>query len=155
MIENVSISNGIVWSLDSDKMYYIDTPTQKVMVYDFNIETGEISNPKIAIEVSSDLGAPDGMTIDEEGNLWIALWGGSAVGCWNPESGELLRTVEVPAKNVTSCAFGGDNLETLYITTARTSTSDEELEKYPNAGGVFKTNPGVKGIKAFFFKTEH
>ncbi len=155
MIENVSISNGIVWSLDSDKMYYIDTPTQKVMVYDFNIENGDISNPNIAIEVSSDLGAPDGMTIDEKGNLWIALWGGSAVGCWNPETGELLRTVEVPVKNVTSCAFGGDNLETLYITTARTSTSDEELEKYPYAGGVFKTNPGVKGIKAFFFKTEH
>ena len=152
MIENVSISNGIVWSLDSTKMYYIDTPTQKVMAYDFNNNTGDISNPKIAIEVSPELGSPDGMTIDAEGNLWIALWGGSAIGCWNPETGKLKKKIKVPAKNVTSCAFGDDDLGTLYITTARTNTTDEELKKFPNAGGVFKTTPGVKGIKAFFYK---
>jgi len=154
MIENVSISNGIAWSPDADKMYYIDTPTQKVMSYDYDNETGEISNPKVAVEISSDLGSPDGMTIDAEGNLWIALWGGSAVSCWNPETGELLRMVEVPAKNVTSCAFGDDDLGTLYITTARTNTTDEELKKFPDAGGVFKTKPGVKGVRAFFYKTE-
>ena len=152
MIENVSISNGIVWSLDSKKMYYIDTPTQKVMSYDYNNETGEISNPKVAVKVAVDLGSPDGMTIDEEGNLWIALWGGSAVGCWNPETGELVKKIEVPAKNVTSCAFGDDDLGTLYITTARTDTNEKELKKFPNAGGLFKTNPGVNGKKAFFYK---
>ena len=89
-----------------------------------------------------------------DGNLWIALYGGSAVGCWSPETGKLLRKINVPAKNVTSCAFGDDDLETLYITTARQETSDEELEKYPHAGGIFKTHPGVKGVKAFFFKSE-
>lgn len=154
MIENVSISNGIVWSLDFKKMYYIDTATQKIMAYDYNNETGDISNPKIAVEVPEEMGSPDGMTIDAEGNVWVALWGGSAVACWNPESGKLKQTIEVPAKNVTSCAFGGSDLETLYITTARTSTSDEELAKFPNAGGLFKTNPGVKGVKAYFFKNE-
>ena len=152
MIENVSISNGIVWSPDATKMYYIDTPTQKVMGYDYDNETGEISNPKVAVNVSPELGSPDGMTIDADGNIWVALWGGSAVGCWNPETGKLLKKVEVPAKNVTSCAFGDDDLETLYITTARQETSDEELQKFPHAGGVFKTHPGVKGMKAFFFK---
>jgi len=152
MIENVSISNGIVWSLDFKKMYYIDTPTQKVMSYDYDNETGEISSPKVAVEVSVDLGSPDGMTMDAEGNLWIALWGGSAVGCWNPETGVLLRKIEVPAKNVTSCAFGDDDLGTLYITTARTDTNEEELKKFSNAGGLFKTKPGVKGKKAFFYK---
>uniref|UniRef100_UPI003216D44B SMP-30/gluconolactonase/LRE family protein n=1 Tax=uncultured Draconibacterium sp. TaxID=1573823 RepID=UPI003216D44B len=151
MVENVSISNGIVWSYDKTKMYYIDTPTQKVMGYDYNNETGEINNPKTAVEVPSEMGAPDGMTIDEDGNLWVALWGGAAVGCWNPENGELIRTVDVPAKNVTSCAFGDNDLGTLYITTARQNTSEEELDKYPNAGGVFKTRPGVKGVEAFFF----
>lgn len=153
MIDKVSISNGIVWNSDATKMYYIDTPTQKVMKYDFDNATGEISNPQIAVEVAPELGSPDGMTIDEDGNLWVALWSGSAVGCWNPESGELIRKIEVPAKNVTSCAFGDDDLGTLYITTARTETSDEELEKYPQAGGVFKTVPGVKGVKAFYFHT--
>lgn len=151
MIENVSISNGIAWSLDAKKMYYIDTPTQKVMAWDYDNETGEISNPEVAVEIPAELGSPDGMTIDEEGNLWIALWGGSAVGCWNPETGKLLRKIQVPAKNVTSCAFGDDDLGTLYITTARTATTDEELEEYPQSGGVFKTRPGVKGVKAFFF----
>ncbi len=151
MIENVSISNGIAWSPDTTKMYYIDTPTQKVMAYDYDNETGEITNPKVAVDVSPDLGSPDGMTIDADGNLWIALWGGSAVGCWNPETGELVKKIDVPAKNVTSCAFGDKDLGTLYITTARTNTSEEELRKYPKAGGVFKTNPGVKGVKAFFY----
>lgn len=150
MIENVSISNGIAWSPDSTQMYYIDTPTQKVMVYDYNNATGEISNPEVAVEVPAKIGSPDGMAIDADGNLWVALWGGSAVGCWNPKTGKLIKKINVPAKNVTSCAFGGDDLETLYITTARTSTTNEELKKFPNAGGVFKTTPGVKGLKAFF-----
>lgn len=154
MIDNVSTSNGVVWSPDYTKMYYIDTPTRKVMAWDYDNETGEISNPETAIEVPEEMGYPDGMTIDAEGNVWIALWGGSAVGCWNPETGELLRTIDVPAKNVTSCAFGDDDLGTLYITTARQGTSDEELEKFPLAGGVFKIRPGVKGVEAFFFKGE-
>lgn len=152
MVENVSISNGIVWSLDKTKMYYVDTPTQKVMVYDYNNLTGEISNAKVAVEIPNEMGSPDGMTIDAEGNLWVALWGGFAVTCWNPETGELIQTVKVPAKNVTSCAFGDADLGTLYITTAREGNNGEELEKYPLSGGVFKFRPGVKGVDAFFFK---
>ncbi|MFW6290370.1 MAG: SMP-30/gluconolactonase/LRE family protein [Mariniphaga sp.] len=152
MIDKVSTSNGIAWSLDHRKMYYIDTPTQKVTAWNYDNETGEISNPKTAVEVPREMGYPDGMTIDAEGNLWIALWSGSAVGCWNPETGELLRTIDVPAKNVTSCAFGDADLATLYITTARQGTSAEELEKFPHAGGLFKASPGVKGVEAFFFK---
>ncbi len=151
MIKNVSISNGIVWSPDKTKMYYIDTPTKKVMGYDYNNETGEISNPEVSVVIPDGMGSPDGMTIDADGNIWVALWGGSAVRCWNPETGELLQTINVPAKNVTSCAFGDDDLGTLYITSARESTTDEELEKFPHAGGVFKFRPGVKGMEAFFF----
>ncbi len=151
MIDGVGISNGIVWSADKSKMYYIDTPTRKVMGYDYDNETGDISNPKVAVEIPDGIGYPDGMTIDKKDNLWVALWGGSAVACFNPENGELLRKIEVPAKNVTSCAFGGDDLGTLYITTARESTSDEDLERFPHAGGVFKVRPGVKGVKAHFF----
>ena len=154
MIDSVSISNGIVWSADLKKMYYIDSPTQKVMAYDYSNETGEISNPKVAIEIPTATGLPDGMTIDADGNLWVALYGGAAVSCWNPETGKLLRKIDVPAKNVTSCAFGDDDLGTLYITTARQETSDEELDKYPHAGGVFKIHPGVKGVDAYFFKGE-
>jgi len=151
MIENVSISNGIAWSLDHTRMYYIDTPTQKVMGYDYDNATGQISNGKPVIEIPSKMGAPDGMTTDSEGNLWICLWGGAAVSCWNPVNGKLLRTIKVPAKNVTSCAFGDADLGTLYITTARIATSDEDLKKYPDAGSLFKVRPGVTGVEAYFF----
>lgn len=151
MIDNVGTSNGIVWSADKTKMYYIDTPTRKVMAYNYDDETGDISNPEVAVEIPDGMGYPDGMTIDENDNLWVALWGGSAVGNFNSKTGELIRKIEVPAKNVTSCAFGDDDLGTLYITTARESTSDEDLKRFPHAGSVFKTRPGEKGVKAFYF----
>jgi sugar lactone lactonase YvrE len=93
---------------------------------------------RTAIEVPEEMGYPDGMTIDAEGNVWIALWNGSAVGCWNPETGELIRTIDVPAKNVTSCAFGDKDLGTLYITTARQGTSEEELKNFLRQEGFLK-----------------
>lgn len=151
MIDRVGTSNGIVWSSDKTKMYYIDTPTAKVMAYDYDDATGEISNPKVAVQIPNGIGYPDGMTIDENDHLWVALWGGSAVVNFDPETGELIRKIEVPAKNVTSCAFGDNDLETLYITTARENTSDKDLERFPHAGGVFKIRPGVKGVSAFYF----
>lgn len=154
MIENVSVPNGIVWSGDYTKMFYIDSPTQKVMAFDYDNETGEISNGKVAVEIPAEIGLPYGMTIDADGNLWIALYGGAAVTCWDPVTGKLLREIEVQAKNVTSCAFGDDDLGTLYITTARHETSDEELKKYPHAGGVFKIRLGVYGMQSAFFKGE-
>ncbi len=153
MVPDVSISNGIVWSLDATKMFYIDTPTRQVVQYDYDNTSGEIKNKKVVLGIPEDSGHPDGMTIDSEGNLWIALWGGFAVGCWNPATGELIKTIKVPAKNVTSCAFGDDDLATLYITTAREGNTAEELEKYPLSGGVFKTRPGVSGVKTHFFST--
>ncbi|WP_020526838.1 SMP-30/gluconolactonase/LRE family protein [Flexithrix dorotheae] len=152
MIDSVTISNGIVWSLDQKKMYYIDTPTGKVMGYDYDNETGSISNPVVAVEIPEGMGHPDGMTIDAEGMIWIGMWDGYAVTRWNPETGELLGKIEVPAKNITSCAFGGENLETLYITTASIGTPEEVLNKYPQSGGVFAVKPGVKGIPAFFYE---
>lgn len=155
MLEGVSISNGIVWSHDHTKMYYIDTPTRKVQAFDYDNETGTISNGHVAIEIPKETGAPDGMTIDENGNLWIALWGGAAVSCWNPETGDLIDKIEVPAMNVTSCAFGDDDFGTLYITSATQGLEKEALEKYPLSGGLFKVSPGVKGVPAYFFKGDY
>jgi len=151
MKENVSTSNGITWSADKKTMYYIDTPTGKVEAFDYDITTGNITNSRTAIIIGN-LGYPDGSTMDSEGMIWVALWGGSSVTRWNPQTGELLQKIDVPAKNVTSCAFGGKDLKTLYITTARIGTNDEDLKKYPNAGGLFAVRPGVKGVKAYFYK---
>ena len=151
-VDNVSISNGICWSLDARTMYYIDTPTYQVVAYDYDNETGDISNPRTVIEIDRSEGGPDGMTIDERGYLWIALWGGYSVVCHDPNTGKRHAKVDVPAANVTSCAFGGDDLSDLYITSARQGNSPEALEKQPHAGGLFRVNVGVRGVPAFAFE---
>ena len=152
MQDSVTISNGIIWSLDEKTMYYIDTDRGNVRAYDYDKSTGDIANERVIITVPDTLGYPDGMTIDEEGMLWIALWNGNCVARWNPNTGELMQKIEMPSHNVTSCAFGGENLDTLYITSARLDTNDEELKQKPEAGGLFKVVPGVKGVKSYFFE---
>ena len=154
MKDSVTISNGIVWTSDNKTMYYIDTPTAKIMAYDYDMSTSTISNERVAVEVPESEGFPDGMAIDAEDMLWVGLWNGSAVARYNPETGKLISKIEVPALNVTACAFGGENLDVLYITTARLGTSEEQLEKWPNAGSIFKANPGVKGVKSALFGTQ-
>lgn len=147
-IDSVTISNGLVWSADKKWMYYIDTPTKKIARYCYDAPTGNIVFDGIAVSVAEGCGSPDGMTIDSEGNLWVAQWGGYGVYCYNPQTGKLLRKIEVPAPLVASCAFGGAKLDTLYITTARAGLTDEELQKYPLSGSVFTCVPGVEGVAA-------
>lgn len=151
MQDSVTISNGITWSLDEKTMYYIDTDRGNVRAYNYDKTTGEITKERVVITVSDTLGYPDGMTIDNEGMLWIALWNGDCVTRWNPNTGELLQKIEVPAHNVTSCSFGGENLETLYITSASIDMTAAELAAKPLSGGVFKINPGVRGVETYFF----
>lgn len=150
-IDNVTISNGLVWTADKRYMYYIDTPTQKIVRYRYEPATGDITYDGVAITVPREYGSPDGMTIDEKGNLWVAHWGGYGVYCWNPETGKLLDKIEVPAPNVASCAFGGNDLKELYITTARAGLSPDTLAKYPGSGSLFRCRLGVKGMKASYF----
>jgi sugar lactone lactonase YvrE len=151
MIEGVSVSNGIVWTADRTAMYYVDTPTHRVDRFDYDHDTGEIANRSVAVRIPEGMGSPDGMTIDSEGMLWVCLWQGGKVSRWDPKRGELLQTVDLPASNVTSCAFGGVNLEQLYITTARINVSDEQLQEQPLAGGLFRADVGVSGMPAFEF----
>lgn len=151
-IEKVTISNGLVWSADNQWMYYIDTPTKKIVRYRYDAVTGNIVYDGVAVTIPENCGSPDGMTIDENGNLWVAHWGGFGVYCWNPHTGELLNRIQVEAPHVASCAFGGDNLDTLYITTARAGLSKEDLEKFPESGSLFVYKPGVKGVKTNFIK---
>lgn len=151
-IDSVTISNGIVWTTDKKTMYYIDTPTSQIKSYDFDNETGVISNPKVAVQIPLSLGFPDGMAIDAEDMVWVGMWNGNAVIRFNPKTGEVLQKIDVPAHNITSCAFGSQNLDVLYITSARVDMTPEELIKYPLSGSVFKVIPGVKGVKSSFYK---
>lgn len=151
MLDSITISNGIVWTKNGKTMYYIDTPTKKIMAYDFDLNKSTISNGRVAVEVPETLGYPDGMAIDENDMLWVGLWNGNAVGNFDPKSGKLIRKIEVPAHNVTSCAFGGKNLNILYITTAGIDMTPEEQKRFPDAGSVFTAQPGVKGVKSNLF----
>ena len=154
MLDNVTISNGIVWSADKKTMYYIDTPTGCVDAFDYDDATGAIANRRVVVKVPPGNGSPDGMTIDSKGNLWTALYGGGAVACWDPATGKLLKKIGVPAPNVTSCAFGGKDLKTLYITTASQGMDEESLKKFPHSGGLFAVAAGVAGMPAPFYKGE-
>ena len=152
LLSNVTISNGMTWSPDHKTFYYIDTPTRKVMAFDYDLESGAIANPRLAIDIpDQSLGWPDGMTSDTQGNLWIAMWGGAQVTKWDPNTGKLLEQIPVPAKNVSSAIFGGKNRNELYLTSARKGLDDATLAEYPLTGGVFRIETNVEGMPTFEF----
>lgn len=149
----VTISNGIAWSADALTMYYIDTFEYAVFAYDYVSSTGNIFNRRIAVKIPFDAGAPDGMTIDSNGMLWVAHWGGFAVRCWNPGTGEMVEEVYVPVPNVTSCTFGNQDLKTLYVTTAKEGLSKRQYQDYPLSGSIFKISMKAKGIHHYLFQS--
>jgi sugar lactone lactonase YvrE len=151
LLSNVTISNGMAWSPDHKTFYYIDTPTREVRAFDYDLETGAIENPRSAVSIPESFGWPDGMTSDTQGNLWIAMWGGAQVTKWNPETGQLLEQVPVAAKNVSSCVFGGKDLNELYITSARKGLDKATLKQYPLTGGLFRLQTNVEGMPTFEF----
>lgn len=136
MISDVSISNGLAWWQSS--MYYIDTYTNEVVAYDFDETLGNITNKSSCISFQDEIGSPDGMTIDEEGMLWIAHWGGYKVSRWDPKTGKKMEEIKVPAENVTSVTFGGIQLNELYITTEKQ--------------GVYKATLDIKGRNTFLVR---
>ena len=153
-LTGISISNGLAWSLDNKKLYYIDTPTLEVCAFDYDLESGDIQNQQSIIKISEEDGYPDGMTIDAEGMLWIAHWNGWQVTRWNPVTGQKIDSIHLPVARVTSCTFGGKNLDDLYITTAKVGLSATELAQQPLAGSLFVVkNCGVRGIEASRFRT--
>jgi len=146
VLDGLTNSNGIAWSLDGRTMYHIDSPTLEVTAFDFDVASGEIAGRRTVIETNPDDGKPDGMTIDAEGMLWIAQFRGGCVQRWDPTNGTVLARIDLPVSNVTACAFGGPGLDELYITTARAGLSEEQLASQPTAGGIFRTRPGLRGV---------
>ena len=142
VLGGVSISNGIGWSLDESRMYYVDSPTLGIDVFDYDAGSGTIGNRRVFAAVGG--GAiPDGLAVDADGCVWVALWGGAAVSRYGPD-GRLRQTLEIPADNVTCCAFGGPDLGTLYITTAAGPGRC--------AGALFACRPGPAGLPANPFR---
>lgn len=144
MLRDVTISNGIDWSDDRRTMYYIDSPTRSIDLFDYDLDAGTVANRRSFVRIPKSDGVPDGLTLDAEGHVWVALWGGGAVHRYSP-NGTLDMVINVPTTYPTSCAFGGDHLADLYITTASIKLSAEERLAQPTAGGLFRARPGPRG----------
>ncbi|MEU3950428.1 SMP-30/gluconolactonase/LRE family protein [Streptomyces sp. NPDC029526] len=141
VLDEVTVSNGLEWSPDGDRAYYADTATGRVDVFDYDRGTG-LSGRRPFASVPDGDGGPDGLTVDAEGGVWVALYGGSAVRRYAPD-GTLDEVVELPVSKVTACTFGGPGLDRLFVTTSR-----EHLEPgaEPEAGALFACTPGVRGV---------
>lgn len=152
MVRNVTCSNGLAWSHDASLMYYIDTPTHEVSVFDYDLATGTISRRRTAVAFSREDGYPDGMCIDGEGKLWVAFWGGHAVRRFDPETGACLESIPMPVTCPSSCAFGGPALDALYITSASIGLTPAQQAAEPVAGGLFRLHPGIHGVPPFYYR---
>ena len=148
-VPGVTNSNGICWNAEATVMYYIDTPTKKLLAYPFENQSGEIGEPSLVVD-TNEIGyesSPDGMTIDADGNLWVAFCHGGCVVCFDPHSGEQIRKVDLPCVETTACAFGGPSLDRLFVT-----SGIHKSLKEPEAGRVFVIDGlDVQGAPAFCY----
>ncbi|MEY2400715.1 MAG: hypothetical protein QOJ08_826 [Ilumatobacteraceae bacterium] len=145
-----TISNGIGWSPDERTMYYIDSTTQQIASYEYDINTGNLSEEGRFAEIDPSDGLPDGLTVDAEGGVWVCLFSGATVRRYRPD-GVLDQEIELPLTNPTCPGFGGADLRTLYVTTARHRLTDDQLAREPNAGAVLQLDVGVPGLPAHRF----
>lgn len=152
VLRGLTIPNGLDWSADGKLMYFVDSPRRVVSVFDFDAVAGAIGNGQPFARVDTSLGlpasaVPDGLTLDSEDCVWVAVWGGGCVLRFAPD-GSLLDRIDVPVARVSSCAFGGADLTDIFITTAREDATPDELAAEPAAGGIYRARPGVRGRSA-------
>ena len=143
VVTDVTISNGLGWSPDDERMYYVDTGRHSIDAFRFDPESGSIESRETIVEIAEEQGLPDGLAVDAEGCIWLAMWGSGAVHRYSPD-GELLEVVSLPATQVSSCAFGGPDLRDLYVTSAASGLrqeTDRDLE-----GGLFKVRVATAGL---------
>ena len=147
---SVGISNGMDWSLDLSRMFYIDTLSMRVDQFDY--QNGQISNRRPLVQVEESMGFPDGMCSDVNDNIWVAFWLGSCVRCFDGRSGKQIEEIKLPAPKITSCVFAGEKLDRLIITSAVGNPGETlDLDKYPQSGFTFIASPGVVGKKTTLF----
>jgi sugar lactone lactonase YvrE len=153
MLDGLTISNGLGWSPDGATMYLVDTGPRVIHAFTFDAEGGTISDGRVLSTVAEELGGPDGMTVDADGDLWVAIYGGGRVHRYSPD-GALRQVLVVPAKQSTSCAFAGPGLRWLYVTTATEAWSDEQRRAEPTAGLVYRFDTDATGRPAAPFRPD-
>jgi sugar lactone lactonase YvrE len=150
ILTGTTISNGLGWSPSGRDFYFIDSPTRRVDVFDFDPETGSLDDRRPFAAVGVEGAVPDGLAVDAEGGVWVALHGGWGLHRYAPD-GELAAVVDLPVARVTSCCFGGDDLRDLYVTTRREGLSASELAAQPLAGALLRLDAGVAGLPTHAF----
>ena len=147
---SVGISNGMDWSVDLTRMFYIDTLSMRVDQFDY--QNGQISNRRPLVQITDGMGYPDGMCSDANDNLWVAFWLGSCVRCFDGKTGKQIDEIKLPAQKITSCVFAGEKLDKLVITSAVGNPGEQiDLDQYPQSGFIFIASPGVVGKKTNLF----
>ncbi|XP_067997139.1 regucalcin [Melanerpes formicivorus] len=150
--DQVDVSNGLDWSLDHKTFFYIDSLSYSVDAFDYDLQTGKISNRRSVYKLEKEENIPDGMCIDTEGKLWVACYNGGRVIRLDPETGKRLQTLKLPVDKTTSCCFGGKDYSEMYVTSASVEMDKEYLARQPQAGRIFKiTGLGVKGVPPYPF----
>jgi sugar lactone lactonase YvrE len=145
VVKGVTVSNGMGWSPDGTRMYYVDSPMRRIDVFDYDPAAGEAFQRRVFADVSAFDGVPDGLTVDADGFAWVAMWGGGVLRRFAPD-GAQDAVVQLPVSRPTSCAFGGPGMSDLYVTTARVGLSDAELRDQPLAGRLLRIHPGPVGL---------
>ena len=147
---SVGISNGMDWSVDQTRMFYIDTLSMRIDQFDY--QNGQISNRRPLVQITDGMGFPDGMCADADDNIWVAFWLGSAVRCFDGKTGKQIAEIKLPVPKVTSCCFAGEKLDQLIITTAVGNPGEiVDLESFPDSGFIFVASVGVVGKKTNLF----
>jgi sugar lactone lactonase YvrE len=145
METGITVSNGIGWSPDNRTMYYCDSRINMIYAYDFDLASGTITNRRTFVHTTDDPSTPDGLTVDSEGFIWCARWGGWKVVRYDP-TGKVEREIRLSAEYPTSCAFGGEALDELYITSAWTRLSETQRKEQPESGDIFRLKTNIKGL---------
>ena len=153
MLDGLTTSNGLGWSLDRGTMYHADSGPRVINAWDFDAGDGSISNPRVVVATSAELGTPDGLTVDAAGDLWVAIWGAGRVHHYSP-GGDLLDELAVPAAQTSCCAFGGPGLTRLYVTTATQDWTDAQRRADPGAGLVYRFDTDATGLPAEPFRPD-
>lgn len=145
LLEGIGVSNGVGLTPDGKQLYFTDTGAGKIYLFDYDRSTGDLSNQRVFVDAPGEEGGPDGMTVDAEGYVWSARWGGSCLVRYRPDGTEE-RRVEFPAKKVSSVTFGGPDYGDIYVTTAG---GDNKAEDGPGAGALYRLQPGIQGVPEY------
>ncbi len=151
VLDDVDVPNGMGFTPDRKRMYFTDSDVRRIYIFDYDDETGALTNQRAWLEIPENQGKPDGLTVDSEGYIWSARWNGSALYRYSPDAVEVDR-IGFPAKKVSSVSFGGNDYEDLFITTALTSGT--RSGEGAGAGALFRLRPGVRGVPEFHSNVE-